>query len=332
MEGTVENSRFPPRRRFSTNISQVRPVNSVDAREPAMIRRVIRTLRSWTWWKWGLFGLLMAALLQVLIVAEFWRERCVVTAASKHGVSFSEWPVFSETPLWRIPWVQANCQSIALPTDASYRYEADVAPDVISQLRWLPALRSLSFGDRWSFGSRRNEFDRPPPPGRFVGDDDLMQVGRLTQLRRLHFKYSNITDEGLRHLTGLQSLTDLELTRTNITDAGLVHVGQLRSLVRLNLQQTNVTGTGLTHLRPLKRLTRLNLQVTPLRDGTLEVLAELPALRFLDLDMTPITDASIHDLSKLASLRELSVMSLSEEGMMRLQQALPDCKVMQGPN
>lgn len=294
-----------------------------------MIRRMIRRLRSWTWWKWGLFGLFTAALMQVLIIGEIWREKSVVAELRQSGVSFGEWRILSATPAWRIPWVQTHCQSIALPDSADYLYEADVSADVIARLRWLPALRSMRFGTR---GSRRNEFEPLAPPGRFVCDDDLIQVGQLTQLRSLQFKYSNITDEGLKHLTTLQSLKVLELTRTNITDAGLEHVGQLRSLWWLNLQQTKITGTGLSHLRPLKNLRRLNLQVTRLEDGTLRVLAELPRLTFLDLDETPITDASIPDLARLTSLRELSVMSLSEDGMKRLQQALPNCKVMQGPN
>ena len=295
-----------------------------------MIRRMIRRLRSWTWWKWGLFGLFTAALIQVLIIGEIWRERSVVAELRQHGVSVGEWQILSDTPVWRIPWVRAHCQSITLPSSASYLYEADVSADVIARMRWLPLLRSLTFGTRWTW--RINLFAPSVPPGRFVGDDDLIQVGQLTQLHSLQFKYSNITDEGLKHLTNLQSLTELELTRANITDAGLVHVGQLRSLTRLNLQQTQITGTGLSHLRPLKYLTRLTLQVTPLQDGTLGVLAELPRLTFLDLDETPIIDASIPDLARLTSLRELSVMSLSDDGMKRLQQALPNCKVMQGPN
>ncbi len=273
-----------------------------------------------------MLGLASTGVLWVLTALEFWRENSVAADLAQHGVTVRLRPVLSVTPLAQFSWVRKHGKSIALPYSADFLYEADVSTNAIAQLRWLPCLQSVTFGKRWTGDPAAS-----PPAGRFVSDDDLIQVGRLAQLRSLFFNYSNLSDDGLKHLTALRSLEELELKRANVSDAGLVHIGRIRSLTYLSLQQTNVTGSGLIHLRGLQNLTQMSLQSTPLVDGSLGPLAELPNLQYLDLDLTLITDASIEDLVRLKSLTALSVMGLSEGGMERLQQALPNCEVLRGP-
>ena len=296
--------------------------------KPTMIRRVTRTLRSWTWQKWGLLGLLSVALIQIALALEFWREQTVVANLSRRRIKVQQWPVLCNTPVWRFSSVRYLCRSLAVPYSATFLYELDVSADAIQELRSLPWLDSVTFGKRWTVGAG----DQPPlPAGRLVCDEDLISVGRLARLKSLVFNYSNITNDGLEHLIPLRSLKELDLKRANISDAGLISVGRLQSLTHLNLQQTKVTGHGLIHLRSPRNLTALSLQSTPLDVGTLNILATLSNLQCLDLDLTPITDDSIADLAQLTSPRSLTVMGLSEDGMKRLRQALPNCDVIQGP-
>ena len=65
-------------------------------------------------------------------------------------------------------------------------------------------------------------------------------------------------------------------------------------------------------------------------DKTVLALVKLPTLEKLWLHDLPITDASVEVLSKMKALRELHVYAtkLSNEGVRRLQSALPRCKVI----
>jgi hypothetical protein len=65
----------------------------------------------------------------------------------------------------------------------------------------------------------------------------------------LSLNSTQVTDEGLKHLTGLASLKWLWLNNTQVTDAGLAHLKELTSLRRIYLAETQVTDEGVAELR-----------------------------------------------------------------------------------
>lgn len=98
-----------------------------------------------------------------------------------------------------------------------------------------------------------------------INDADLRHLERLTELRKVHLNYTQVSDEGLTHIRGLTHLTVLNLDNTRITDAGLTNLTMLTSLEDLDLCNTQVTDAGLEHLKVLtglKHLAVLNTRVS----------------------------------------------------------------------
>ena len=127
--------------------------------------------------------------------------------------------------------------------------------------------------------------------GRGITDAGLEHLKGMTNLEVLDLGYCrNITDAGLEHLKNLKNLQVLELNFTNVTDAGIGHLKGLANLQSLNLFHTTVSDAGLEHLKGLKNLQCL-------------ILAEAGGIVFWE---TKITD----------------------EGVKKLQQALPNCEIV----
>jgi YHS domain-containing protein len=85
--------------------------------------------------------------------------------------------------------------------------------------------------------------------GSKVTDAGLAEVGKLTNLRRLHLEKTAVTDAGLANLKGLANLEYLNLYSTAVTDAGLAHLTGLKNLRNLYLWQTKVTAEGAASLK-----------------------------------------------------------------------------------
>jgi WD40 repeat protein len=91
-----------------------------------------------------------------------------------------------------------------------------------------------------------------------------------------------------------------------------------------------VTDEGVKFLAGLEALRRLNLEHTPVTDAGLKHLARLSSLSELNLDGVRITDAGLSLLGNLKGLKllYLSKASCTPEGVAKLQQALPECKIV----
>jgi hypothetical protein len=137
-----------------------------------------------------------------------------------------------------------------------------------------------------------------------LGNGGIEQVGRLPHLRRLNISVP-IKDADLVHVEGLSELRELDLGGLSITDAGLEHLRFLKQLQYLGIWGTKVTNAGLRHLKALSELRRLNLSDTRVTDAGLQYVMGLPQLQELDLTSTKVTG----------------------EGVAKLQQTLPNCKI-----
>lgn len=161
-------------------------------------------------------------------------------------------------------------------------------------------------------------------------DDRCMEpIGRLTGLKVLDLRSSNIGDAGLRHLRKLTSLERLH-TPNGLTDAGMIHVGQLRSLRGLYLDSNRVTNTGLAQLANLTGLEEVRLggrlqdaagKTLPslMTDAGLVYLSKLPDLWYVLLwgDFTDDAMAHMRAIRSLHTLN-LSHLNITDNGLRHL--------------
>lgn len=140
----------------------------------------------------------------------------------------------------------------------------------------------------------------------------------------------NITDELLVHLRSLPRLEVLILEDCDqITDAGLRHLTGLRQLRELRLSRTQITDEGLDSLSNMCHLKSLHLEEIALTDDGLAKLVHLQQLEELWLLDTEVTDAGVEHLAKLTNLRELDLTwtQVTPQGVERLRTALPKCEI-----
>ncbi|HEX5443200.1 MAG TPA: hypothetical protein VFW87_05200 [Pirellulales bacterium] len=180
------------------------------------------------------------------------------------------------------------------------RYGMELPRGDLTPLDWrefelLPSLELMSMGDR---------------P---LGDADLREIGKLTQLRCLLIgNASEVTDTGLGSLGALKKLRVLSLNGSRITDDGLRHLSALTRLEVLELDHAPIRGPGLAHLRSLHNLKLLSLRFSPLEDQGLIHLAGLTALERLYFFDTRLTDSG---LAHLRPLTELHILHLGKTGV-----------------
>ena len=114
------------------------------------------------------------------------------------------------------------------------------------------------------------------------------------------------------------------------TDTDLAECGKLSQVDHLRLEGTHVTDAGLVHLRGLSQLRFLNLDDTQVTDVGLVHFKGLSRLAKLELSGTQVTDAGLDHLSNLTQLWSLGLAdtSVTEAGVAKLEQALPNVRVI----
>jgi len=189
-----------------------------------------------------------------------------------------------------------------------------------------------------------NDMDTAPD------DTCMLHIAHLTGLKELDLANTNITSEGMKHITKLQLLERLTLPKT-IRSSGLSYVAQLKSLKRLYFKENRVTNAGLRHLSKLTSLEELELGGEHIGDAGLVHLAKLkqlkyltiwgknfsdkglaylkniPSLKILNLARLPITDEGLHYLSGHTGLENLSLYKteITDRGLKFLK-SLPSLK------
>jgi len=143
-----------------------------------------------------------------------------------------------------------------------------------------------------------------------VSDAGLKHLSGLTNLTRLRLSntdltHTHVTDAGMVHLKGLTNLTELALGCTGVSDGGLVHLKGLTNLTMLELYNMRVSDAGLMHLKGLTNLTALVLYNTRVSDTGLVYLTGLSKLTALTLDNALVSDTGLVHLKGLTNLTEL---------------------------
>jgi len=183
----------------------------------------------------------------------------------------------------------------------------------------------------WEVDAEFNSVGNTQAPGfkwlrHLLGDDycdDVVVMG-----------YQSFSDPDLEHLKGLIQLRQLVFSHTLLTDNTDNELENLKGLIyleSLDLCGNLVSDTGLEHLTGLTQLKILDLGSTLVTDSGLEYLKGLAQLKRLDLDHTQITNNGLEYLIGLTELEELNLdwtNKVTDEGVAKLQQALPNCRIL----
>lgn len=161
------------------------------------------------------------------------------------------------------------------------------------------------------------------------GDEGLIHLARLQNVRSVNLHNKHISDAGLTHLKDLNDLEHLSFLRMQISDAGLKHLKGLTNLKSLGLCSTQITSQGMAYLQGMKRLESLQFNNSQrITDSGLVNLKGLSKLHGLDLSKTKIGNAGLVHLKNLSkNLRTLNLGntkvgddSLLQMSLTRLQQ------------
>jgi hypothetical protein len=156
-----------------------------------------------------------------------------------------------------------------------------------------------------------------------VDDRYLAAIGGLDQLEELILDETNVTDDGLRHLSGLRQLKTLSLFAANrVSDSGLEHLKALDRLEVLDLSEAEASDGCGEALAQLRTLRRLNLAHTAVGDAVLQHLQHLTRLKYLNLSGTKVTSQGLKHLAQLLELKELYLAgtSVDDAGLDHLRQ------------
>lgn len=187
-----------------------------------------------------------------------------------------------------------------------------------------------------------------------LNDSQLAELNRCPSLHSLEISSDRITDQSLTVLVeGAPRLSSMELSGNEINGRFLSKIGGEMFWLRLDdcaitdealksLRQSpeirvfsirhavNVTDAGIKDVSSLKMLTGLDVTGTKISKVGLLSLSKLESLDTMVLDdCKGINDDCIETLVAFPSITRLSIQntSLTEAGVMRLREKLPDCKI-----
>ena len=89
-------------------------------------------------------------------------------------------------------------------------------------------------------------------PGKGPTDDDMKNIGKLNNLRRLILASTRLRTLGMVHLKNLTRLRELDLSETRIGDTSLQYLAGMQRLEALNLSGTDISDKGVKTLQGLK--------------------------------------------------------------------------------
>lgn len=155
----------------------------------------------------------------------------------------------------------------------------------------------------WSYGNPDKLYFLADPLANFsLTDEDIATVGKISTLSVFLIDYApNVTDNGIKHLSGLKSLRILELSNTRITDEGLRYLKALPNLESLDLNGNIITDKGLSHLQALPKLIQLKLEGTNVTNAGLAIIEKMPNIRYLWVGpLNPkLTDEALEKLRRI---------------------------------
>jgi hypothetical protein len=164
-----------------------------------------------------------------------------------------------------------------------------------------------------------------------VTGSEFAHVARLKKLRSLLVHHSPLGDEALVEVGKLHDLELLYLEDTRITDRGAVHASALMKLTRLTMSRCSITEEALAEGLPPK-LVELSLEDTGIGDAGVLVIGKLEHLERLSLVGSKVTDKAVPSLQQIKSLKAVTFGdTLSQQGLLKLQERRPDLYISPSP-
>lgn len=146
-------------------------------------------------------------------------------------------------------------------------------------------------------------------PDADITDEDLGAIAEQIKGESVGLDISecvNITNEGLAHIAGFDRIRALMLP-SQISNAGMRHLSGLYGLEALGLNAVQISDAGISRLKWLEELRYLDLSFTLISDEALSTVYYIKKLETLNLSGTRITDAGLERIWSLTNLRNLSL-------------------------
>ncbi len=147
-------------------------------------------------------------------------------------------------------------------------------------------------------------------------------------------------DAALRQIETLSQLEKLTVSNINFDVPPVFHIKKLTALRELELSnwcdktdRPMLIVDGYEDIQNFTRLERLTFSAANLGNSDIKFLCKLPTLRELDLTGCPkIDDKAVPYLQKMTGLRRLTLENtgITDEGAERIDDALPNCRVIYG--
>jgi hypothetical protein len=158
----------------------------------------------------------------------------------------------------------------------------------------------------------------------------IEKIQTKESLRTLKLAGAEISNEMIGPLANMANLTSLSLQDSDVDDDGLILLTDL-PLKSLVLSGGLFVGDpGLAVLENYEELSQLNLSDTGATTAPLALLPNPEKLTSLDMSLTGIGDQDVDQLARFESLATLAIRStmITPEGVARLEEALPNCRVL----
>jgi hypothetical protein len=125
------------------------------------------------------------------------------------------------------------------------------------------------------------------------------------------------------------SVVLVDLDSPKVTNSTLDHLSALPGLKTLHISNASISSDGLGKLKGLNSLQTLTLNTDGIDDSALKYISKLPSLKTLELHGAHISDQGCLPLRVMAQLEILwlNETDVSEQGIEKLRDALPRCKI-----
>lgn len=187
----------------------------------------------------------------------------------------------------------------------------------LATLRDFPRLQQWSGGDcHYELMTQGEEPTYLLIDGPFT-DKGLVHVARLNGLAGLHLFWNvdQVTDAGIRGLTGMDNLRHFRCHEELANDAVLAHLGQMPHLRMLVIQGTVATDEGFETLSESRTIEFIWGRECPKLTGRgFQALSRMPSLRGLGVSCKRVDDAALAVLPHFPALTEFMPMDVPDIG------------------
>ena len=210
--------------------------------------------------------------------------------------------------------------------DSSAPKQATWVPEWLGELtgpHFFQTVRAVSFGNP------QGDPSRPKTP-----DEALEILQEFPGLREFGLLRSEVTDRALEQLEHCPEIHYMDLwANKNITPEAMKYVKKMRRLHTFYSMGTHNSEEGIAQLKELPQLRELLIgddrDESTISNAALKHIGEMKSLHLLSIHSASVTDEGLVHLENLAQLKEVTLAStkVRPEGVKRLQQALPNCKI-----